>query len=356
MRKGFNSRIVAAEVTRLSRSNCERRTKIRASLPRLLQLVGSYVPDSAVPSGLDCRPRNPKLEHWAIFKSSFGRNLLALVALCFVSVLAATQSASAHGELLIRIAGLSRQIATNPAPQLYLGRGELYREDKNWEAAESDYALAAKLGVPIDSVDFCRAQLRADLGRWEAAKTILDSMLLRSPENGKALLSRAHVLVRLGARPAALADFEKGFKLVVEPEAESFLERAQTLVAEGQVPNALEILDAGVAKYGPMSALQVYAVDLEMSQTNMIMSLARLQTIVEHADRKERWLIRRGEIQFAAGKTSEAQQSYQEALAAIRHLPSVLQRSPPTMALQSQINMALAQIGASAAVGRILDR
>jgi predicted negative regulator of RcsB-dependent stress response len=102
-----------------------------------------------------------------------------------------------------------------------------------------------------------------------------------------------------------------------------------------------------------MSALQVYAVDLERSRTNTAGALARLLTIIDHADRKERWLIRRGEIQFASGKTTEARQSYEEALTAIRHLPSVLQRSPPTLALQSQINMALARIAASPPLGKI---
>src|SRR5262245_61779107 len=86
------------------------------------------------------------------------RGGLALVTV-FATLLLLPAAAYAHGELLIRIGALSRQIATNPAPQLYLNRGELYREDRNWEAAERDYFQAAKLGVPLDSVDFCRAQL-----------------------------------------------------------------------------------------------------------------------------------------------------------------------------------------------------
>jgi tetratricopeptide (TPR) repeat protein len=248
---------------------------------------------------------------------------------------------------------MSKQIATNPAPQFYLDRGELYREDRNWDAAEADYSQAAKLGLSIDSVDFCRAQLQADLSHWDAAKTILDSVLSRSPDNGQAILSRAHLLVRVGQPKAALTDFKRGFNLVPEPPAGCFLECAQTLVAEGQTARAFDVLDAGIRKHGPMSALQVYAVDLEMSRTNTAGALARLLTIIDHADRKERWLIRRGEIQFASGKTTEARQSYEEALTAIRHLPSVLQRSPPTLALQSQINMALARIAESPPLGKL---
>jgi hypothetical protein len=101
-----------------------------------------------------------------------------------------------------------------------------------------------------------------------------------------------------------------------------------------------------------MNALQAYAMDLELGRKNSGAALARLQTIIEHADRKERWLARRGDIQLAAGNAIEARQSYEEALAAIRHLPAILQRNPPMLSLKTQINAALATIAGSPTVGK----
>src|SRR5215475_1708348 len=61
--------------------------------------------------------------------NAFGA-LLLLVSVLAIAALPFT--ARAHGELLIQIKELTRQIATNGTPQLYLERGELYREDRNW--------------------------------------------------------------------------------------------------------------------------------------------------------------------------------------------------------------------------------
>src|SRR3954466_6567608 len=83
-------------------------------------------------------------------------------------------SAFGHGELLIRIAAVSRQLVTNPTPALYLERGELYRLDQNWEAAEADYARAAQL---TPQVELCRAQLLTDRGQFKSAKLVLDQIL-----------------------------------------------------------------------------------------------------------------------------------------------------------------------------------
>src|ERR1051325_6337569 len=73
---------------------------------------------------------------------TLARYLATAVILSFSLV---PRFAQAHGELLIRIAAASRVIATNATAEGYLNRGELYRQDQNWEAAGADYAQAAKL-------------------------------------------------------------------------------------------------------------------------------------------------------------------------------------------------------------------
>jgi predicted negative regulator of RcsB-dependent stress response len=274
-----------------------------------------------------------------------------LAAVVISSFLLAPCGAHAHGELLIRIAAASRVIATNATAESYVDRGELYRQDQNWEAAEADYAQATRLGIKADTVDLHRAQMEADRNRLDAAKAILDRIILRSPGNGKAFLARAHIYVRQSARSAAIADYKLGSRLGVELDSEAFLEWAQMLVAENQAREALVVLDQGIEKFGPINALQVCAVDLELGRKNSGAALERLQTIIDHADRKERWLARRGDIQLAAGKEIEARQSYEAALGAIRMLPAILQRTSPMLNLKTQINAALAKI--SPTIGKV---
>jgi tetratricopeptide (TPR) repeat protein len=275
--------------------------------------------------------------------------VILLGLLCFSLM---PYAAHAHGELLIRIATASREIATNATAERYLNRAELYRQDQNWNAAETDYNEATRLGIKADTVDLCRAQLEADRNHLDSARTILDKIIVHSPGEGKAFIARAHIHVRQGARPAAIADYKLGSSLGAELDSDAFLEWGQMLAAEKQTTEALAVLDRGIGKFGPMNALQVYAMDLELGLKNNAAALARLQIIIDHADRKERWLARRGDIQLAAGSAIEARQSYEAALAAIRHLPAILQRSPPMLNLKSQINAALATTASSPAVGR----
>ena len=240
---------------------------------------------------------------------------------------------------------MSSQIATNSSAQLYLDRGELYREDRNWEAAEADYTRAAELEPRLAAVDFCRANLLADRGQLGAARELFDKVILRSPSDGKALIARARILVRMEQRKLALADFEHGLELMAEPGPECFLEWAQALSAEGQVSEALRSLDRGIAKFGPINALQVYAMDLELGRKNTDAALARLETIIEQAPRKELWLARRGDIQLSAGRSVEARQSYNAAVAAIKLLPRRLQQNTPMLNLESRISSVLDEMG-----------
>jgi tetratricopeptide (TPR) repeat protein len=302
----------------------------------------------------------------AINRNAWSNQSRTFVALCvhrasavsiWIAVLLITLGtiprARAHGELLIRINALSLQMATNSTPRLYLERGELYREDRNWPAAEADYARAVELGFNPVEVDYCRGKMLADSGELHGAKTKFNSVISRDANNGNALLARARILVRLEQRKAALTDFDRAIPLLSSAEPDSYLDWAQAAATEGQPATALRILDQGIAKCGLTNALQVYAVDLELDLKKTNAALARLDTIIELADRKERWLVRRGDIQLAAGRPLEARQSFDAAIAAIRRLPGILQRNPPMRTLESQIGTALAGIPQGPATGKV---
>jgi len=252
--------------------------------------------------------------------------------------------ARAHGELLIRIGALSRQIATNASAQLYLERGALYREDRNWGAAEADYARAAELGYPLARVAFCRATLLVDEEKFGQARELLDKIIETNINTGEVFVARARVLVRFGERRASLVDFARGAQLLTAPGPDLFLDWARALADEGAVSEALERLDQGIARVGPANLLLVYALQLELARDNPDGALARLAVIIEHADRKERWLAQRGDIERAVGRIVEARQSYEAALGAIKLLPMRLQKNPPMQNLTAQINDGLARL------------
>ena len=263
-----------------------------------------------------------------------------------ISALVQPQAACAHGDLDLRILAITRQIeaaANNPA-RLYLERGELQREHGEWTAASADYDRAAQLDPNLPGVDFCRAKLLADSGQLEAARRMFDQAIQHSPADGECRAGRARVLLKLGQRQAAIADFQRGLELLRQPRPDDVLELAQALNAEGQGAEALRSLDEGIKKLGPIVPLQGYAVDLELGRKNNEAALARIETILARALRKESWFARQGDILLEAGRAPEARRLYAAALAAVNRLPGRLQQGPSMVKLQAHVNAALAGI------------
>ena len=275
-----------------------------------------------------------------------GAGYSLVMAVALLGTLVAPRAAYAHGDLELRLAEFTRQIeaTTNNPAGLYLERGELAREHGMWEIAGPDFERAAQLDPNLPGVDRCRAKFLADRGQLEAAQAMFDRALKRSPGDGESFVGRARVRARLGQRQAAIADYWRGLERLPEPQPEYAVELAQALVAENQVAEALRALDEGIKKLGPIVPLQGYALDLELGRKNTNAALARLETILARAFRKENWFARRGDILLEAGRPAEARKSYEAALAAVSRLPGRLQQGPAMVKLQAQVNAALAGI------------
>ena len=262
--------------------------------------------------------------------------------LAFAVAVAGSDTALAHGDVHARIAVISEQIEKEPANALlFLQRGELHREHQDWKAAEADYDRAVQLDPKLVAADFCRGRMLAESGQPAAAREMFDRYLASNPDDGNAFLARARVRVRLGERKRAVADFTRAVELLREPPPECFLERAQALVADGRSEEALAGLDEGIKKLGPIITLQLYAIDLDLVRKAYDAALARLDTILRQASRRENWLLRRAEIELLAGRAPDARKSFEAALDAVDALPVRLQGTQAMRHLKDRANAAL---------------
>lgn len=248
-----------------------------------------------------------------------------------------------HGETLIQIAAVTRQLetATTNRAELFLRRGELYREHGAWESAEADYARAKELAPEMVAVDVARAGMLADSGDVVKSRELFDAIIARVDDNGEAFLGRARVKVLQGEKKEALADYRRALQLLQMPEPETYVEISQALKEGGFAKEALAALDRGINRYGPIPPLEKPAVELEVEAKNYGGALERLQLVIDLAGRKENWLAWKGDILVEAGRASEACVAYHAALAAIELLPPRLVESPDMGALQARVLQAL---------------
>src|SRR5688572_24047028 len=264
---------------------------------------------------------------------------LASVAIC-VSIF--PHFVQAHEGLPEQIVAITRKIKRDPKnASLYLQRGELYRLNRNWAQAAADYDHAARLQPGFTIVDLARGKMFYESQRFQRAKSALDRFLNQQPDHFEGLVTRARVLAKTGARLEAARDFTQAITLTpLEPEL--YVERAQVLGGdERYVGEALQGLDEGIKRLGPLVTLQLAAIDLELRRGSYDAALARLDIVMSQSERKETWLVRRGEILALAGRKDEARSSFQDALTAIDSLPPSRRQTRSMTALQLRIRSAL---------------
>jgi tetratricopeptide (TPR) repeat protein len=263
---------------------------------------------------------------------------LALAALLPVS-------APAHEDLLGRIAALTEQMRTNGASdELIFLRAELCRAHQDWESALRDYNAVSKGWTNSLPVEFGRAQALAGAGRLMESRAAFDRLIQGNPANAAALLGRARVLARLDQAPQAIADYSRAFTNQANPHPEDFLDRARLQAAENGPAAAARGLDEGLARLGWTLTLQQAAMDYDQAGGDNASALARLETIIARANRKESWLVLKGEILQKAGRTAEARDAMQTALKAIGDLPPRLSASEKMVALRARIEAALSSL------------
>jgi tetratricopeptide (TPR) repeat protein len=275
-------------------------------------------------------------------------NLVVLVLALVALTLLAPVRSWAHGDAHEAILALTKEIDADPKnPQLYLRRGELNRAHQEWDLAHADYEYALILDPGLEVINFVRGRLFFEANWLVSAKISLDRFLARYPRHVEALTTRARTLVKLGQRLPGAQDYSAAITNSAEPLPELYIERAQALTQEGgaHLAEALQGLDEGIKKLGPVVTLQLYAIDLEMKHQRYDNALARLETVASKSPRQETWLARRGEILRQAGRENEARDAFKASLKAIDRLPPARRSVPAMVELQKRVQEALQSAG-----------
>ena len=277
-----------------------------------------------------------------MFVSYFRRRVRRLAVIGFYLALLSS-FALAHEGLHEQIRAVTAKIKRDPKnASLYLQRGELYRLHREWTRAAADYDRAARLRPDLKIIDLARGKMSFESGRFQRAKFILDRFLSQQPDHYEGLITRARVLNRLGLRSDAIEDFTHALAKSAVADPDLYIERAQVTAAdEKRTDEALIGLDEGIKRLGPLVTLQLTAIDLELRRRNYDAALARLDGITSQSERKETWLVRRGEILKLAGRQEEARAAFNAALAAIESLPPERRQSRAVTALQLRAHSAL---------------
>jgi tetratricopeptide (TPR) repeat protein len=250
----------------------------------------------------------------------------------------------AHDEPYHRIDEITIEIEYNPDNlDLYIERGELYRLTSQLDLALSDFDQLALLDPDHETVNFHCGRLLFEAGQHQPARIALDQFLSVYPDDLQGLMVRARVLRKLKQPLLAVQDYSHALSLVSYPTPVLIIEQAEALVEVGEsyVDLAIQSLDDAIQKHGPLILLESCAIELELGHYHYDAALARIDRLLQGTTRKERWLVRRGEILEKAGRIEEARATYEDALKALASLPNRLQQIPASQSLVAYINTLL---------------
>lgn len=264
------------------------------------------------------------------------------IVVALVLVLAARGSALAHPELAVVQSAVDDLLAANPDdPELLIHQGHLREEARDWDGALVSFAHALAHGADPDIVAAARAHVFLAAGFPQMAMLEYDTLLIKRPDAFEVLFERGRAQLALGRTDAADLDFTRAIARMSAPRPEHVIVHAQALLAVGNPPGALRVLDKGMARLGPLPSLQLTAIDLDVELQRYDSALARLDVLLQQTPSNEAWIARRAEILQRAGRNDEARAESARALRQIESRPRQ-RRSQATNELadrlRSQIN------------------
>ncbi len=251
-----------------------------------------------------------------------------------------------HGDDQALIEALTDQLQKAPEAEVYVRRGELHRHQQEWEKAEADFTAAARLDPAFVLVDYFRARTQLEAGAAEKALPLIDRYLERAPDEPEGRFLRGDILAALGRHDAGAEEYAEGIRRAPSPRPEHYLRRARFLAAApaSEPARVIAAVDDGLRRLGPVIALIDFAIAVELERRNPDGALARIDQILAHVPRRERWLARRGEILANGGRREEATAAYRAALAAIELLPERYRDTVPMEKLTIDVRAALTRL------------
>ena len=284
---------------------------------------------------------NFKTEHFHLM-SPFHRKIAVFfnktILLLFFLCLFLSTSLSAHGDLDLQIERISKRIEKEPHnAKLYIKRGQLYAKHKEPKEAKQDYLYARNLDAKLLITDLLLAQLLVDNNKADVALSYVNLFLETHANHSIALITRAKIYQQMRQSDLCQKDLESAMAYLPEPNPSHFIaiSEAVLLTDDSNISEALSWLKKGEKKFGFDIVLKSKEVDLYVQSKQYENAILTIDKIMEHFQRKEKWLFQKAIIYEKGGEIDLAKIHYDATLEAINQLPKRIQMTAKIIELEA---------------------
>lgn len=266
-----------------------------------------------------------------------------LASLIGAAALALAAPAGAHPSIDEHERHVQAELAQHPEdPDWHISIGRVSFEKNEWDSALASYATARRLGADDERIALLEGTTYLEAGWPRMAKERFEAILAKTPTDPAAHLGRGRAWMNLEHPEKAAADYAIVVETISSLQPGYVLEYREALLRAGRRSEAVEALDAGIARLGQVPALQLAAIDTQVEAENYDDALRRLDLLLATSPDHPQWSARRGEILERAGRTDEARLAYVNALHNIQTRTSG-RRARRLDQLEDQVRAALAR-------------
>lgn len=247
-------------------------------------------------------------------------------------------SLAAHPAIEAQVEIVNERLEQEPRnASLFFKRGQLHQAHRAWNAAIADYERAAELDSGLHAARIRLSEVLLEAGRAGDAKRTLDVFLSEHDDHVDGLVLRSRINSRLSEFALVVADYDRAINRSTRPQPDWFLERARAAAQnDADINKAIEGLDEGLTRLGPLVTLQAMAIELELRRRGYEAALARVDQLLAPMPRQSKWLIKRAELLTLLGRRTEARVSYETALEVIKALPANRRSTKMIIELEKQ--------------------
>lgn len=259
-----------------------------------------------------------------------------LFAVVFLSLL--PPIVQAHGDVHVLIDLVSKEIEKTPNnPDLFLKRGQLYTEDRDFKNARKDYLHARNLQPDLYLSDLLLAELYAEHQKADSALIWVNLFLKKHPNDGNALITRAGIYTLLSSPTLAQQDIEQAFQKLKNPSTKHYTFIAKTIIKADstQIDEALKWLHLGQQRIGFDIVLLETEIKLATKAGRYQHAIGVTNDVMQRFPRKEKWLYQKGQILEKACQNKAALKEYEATLSAINQLPLRFRKTSKMIELEA---------------------
>lgn len=230
--------------------------------------------------------------------------------------------------------------------ELYLKRGELYRQHTDWSQAQTDFWHALSLDEDLVDAHLGLARTYAELQMSDSGLDHVNAFLSHYTYHPpKAIRVRAHLLIQAERYEEALLDLEVVVaSRILKPEDIVALAQTQLQIHPTSYNEALATIDHGLTRVD--GAISLYEAGLSIATEGGAYerALYYVDEVLSVVPDNPHWLAKRGHVCAQAGNHTEATSAFEHALRSISQLPQQTKATLAIRQLRSSIEAELRRI------------